>query len=92
MHYLVIELAESLNGKYITETYDTYNPHNVGLSNKTLNQYSVDFKCSSKNFSKLEKLLASDSNVLEKQNTTKDKIQSYKSNGRAKTEPIRKNN
>jgi len=91
-YILVITLEDNLSGKYISENYQMYSPSEIKRSNKTLNQYQVNFSCSNAMFSKLQNELANDISVvkLDSQNST-NKIQSGKNDKFGKSKPIRNN-
>ncbi len=89
---LHIQLDESLSTKYIASTYSDYNPADMSPSNRTLNQYVVNFNCTASEFSALKELLAADNKVEIMQNSNQSDRQSSKSVKSAKTKSIRNNN
>lgn len=89
---LNVQLEDSLTGKYISNTYSKYKPAGMSPSNRTLNQYVVNFDCSSSEFTTLMELLEADSNVEIIKSSNQSNIQSSKSVKSAKTKSIRNNN
>jgi len=90
---MIVLLKKKQDGSYFQKEYSAYNPSNVKKSNRTLNQYRVNFNCTEKEETELLKKLKDDSKVIEfsiSQNTT-PKIQSSKNQRSVKTSPIRKN-
>lgn len=89
---LHLQLEDSLSSKYISNTYAIYHPSEMSPSNRTLNQYVVNFNCSASDFLILKELLVADVNVEILENTNQSDKQSSKSVKSAKTKSIRKNN
>ena len=89
---LHLQLEESLTSKYISTTYSKYNPADMSPSNRTLNQYVVNFSCSAKDFAELQELLVADSKVEIISNSNQPDRQQSKSVNSAKTKSIRENN
>ncbi len=89
---LTLQLEDSLNAKYISTAYSEYNPSNIGPSNRTLNQYVVNFNCSSSAFSALKTMIEADSKVEIIHHSNTLEKQSSKSVKSAKTKSIRENN
>ena len=92
-HPMIVTLVKKQSENYITDHYKKYSPSNIGLSNKTLNQYRIIFTCNDKEYNTLKEELANDSNILNfsDQLNSDDRMQG-KNTKRAKTKSIRDKN
>lgn len=68
---LIVLLQKKETGDYLQKTYSDYQPTNIKRSNRTLNQYRVQFNCTAAETKTLLQKLENDPQVVKFSNSQK---------------------